>query len=292
MRPILSDPAASVGSMSERMRYGAILPGGTAPQQLELALRAEEAGWDGVFVWEAAYGVDAWSLLAAMAVRTTRVRLGTLLSPLPWRRPWKLASQVATVDQLSGGRVILTVGIGASPDMLLGTGEVTDRRERADRMDEGIDLMRTVWSGGRAYHGSYYDFAEDLDGTLIEVGKPVQQPVPIWVVGAWPKARSMRRAARCDGVVPEYYLDGREPASQDVRELKAWLADHGARPDIDVIAEGETPADDAVAASARVAVQAEAGCTWWLETRWQRTKEEPVRLDEARERILAGPPRA
>ncbi len=96
------------------MQYGVILPGGTATEQLELAVLAEQAGWDGVFVWEAAYGVDAWALLAAMAVRTTRVRLGTLLTPLPWRRPWKVASQAATLDELSGGRVILTVGSGGA----------------------------------------------------------------------------------------------------------------------------------------------------------------------------------
>ena len=86
------------------MRAGVVLPGGTANQQLEQAVAAEQAGWDGVFVWEAGYGVDAWTLLAAMAARTSRVRLGTMLTPLPWRRPWKVASQVATLDQLSAGR--------------------------------------------------------------------------------------------------------------------------------------------------------------------------------------------
>ena len=95
------------------MRYGAVLPGGTAVQQLDQAVLAERAGWDGVFVWEAAYGADAWTMLAAMAARTTRVRLGTMLTPLPWRRPWKVASQVATLDQLSGGRAVLAVGVGA-----------------------------------------------------------------------------------------------------------------------------------------------------------------------------------
>ena len=85
---------------TDQMRYGAVLPGGTATEQLELALLAEEAGWDAVFVWEAAYGPDAWSMLSAMAVRTGHVRLGTMLTPLPWRRPWKVASQVATLDQL------------------------------------------------------------------------------------------------------------------------------------------------------------------------------------------------
>src|SRR6266702_1022074 len=277
--------------MSGQMRYGVILPGGTALQQLELGLLAEECGWDGVFVCEVAYGVDAWSLLAAMAVRTARIRLGTMLSPLPWRRPCKLAAQVATVDQLSGGRAIVTVGLGAT-EMLMGTGEVSDRRERAERMDEGIDLMRALWSGRGSYHGKYYEFGGGFGGEFVGAACPVRQPVPIWVVGAWPRPRSMRRAARCDGVVPEYQLDGREPTSEDARELKTWLSDHGARPDIDIVAEGETPADDVAAARARVAARAEVGCTWWLETRWQRSAEESVRLDEVRERILAGPPRA
>ena len=273
------------------MRYGVILPGGTAPQQLELAQLSEDAGWDGVFVWEATYGVDAWSLLAAMAVRTRRVRLGTVLSPLPWRRPWKLASQVATVDQLSEGRAVLGVGLGAV-EMLFGTGEPSDRRERAGRLDEGIDLMRTLWSGGREFHGRYYDFAEDRDGAIVDVGRPVQQKVPVWVVGAWPRPRSMRRAARCEGVIPEYYLDGREPESGDVRELRSWLARNGASPDIDVVAEGETPAGDPASAAATAAERAAAGCTWWLETRWQTSEDSPVRLDEMRERIAAGPPRS
>src|SRR5712691_3334580 len=117
------------------MRTGVILPGGTATEQLEQAVLAEKAGWDGVFVWEAAYGVDAWTLLAAIATRTTRVRLGTLLTPLPWRRPWKVASQVVTLDQLSGGRAILAVGVGAVDTGLPDTGEETDKRLRAERLD-------------------------------------------------------------------------------------------------------------------------------------------------------------
>ena len=108
------------------MLTGVVLPGGSATEQLEQAVLAEQAGWDGVFVWEAAYGVDAWSLLAAMAARTGRVRLGTLLTPLPWRRPWKVASQVATVDQLSGGRAIL----GWRAELLRGLLPVRHRARR------------------------------------------------------------------------------------------------------------------------------------------------------------------
>src|SRR5438093_12220619 len=121
------------------MRAGFILPGGPASEQLEQAVLAEQAGWDGVFVWEAAYGVDAWTLLGAMAARTERVKLGTLLTPLPWRRPWKVASQAATLDQLSSGRTILAVGLGSLLGDLPRTAEVLDLRERADLLDEGID---------------------------------------------------------------------------------------------------------------------------------------------------------
>jgi alkanesulfonate monooxygenase SsuD/methylene tetrahydromethanopterin reductase-like flavin-dependent oxidoreductase (luciferase family) len=129
------------------MRFGFVLPGGTAAEQLDHAVLADQSGWDGVFVWEAAYGVDAWTLLAAMAQRTTRVRLGTMLTPLPWRRPWKLASQAATLDQLSGGRAILAVGLGAVDSGLGNTGEETDRRTRAELLDEGIDLIAGLWEG-------------------------------------------------------------------------------------------------------------------------------------------------
>src|SRR6266566_4411511 len=105
------------------MLTGFVWPGRSATEQLEQAVLAEESGWDGVFVWEAAYGVDAWGLLSAIAARTSRVTLGTALTPLPWRRPWKVASQVVTLDQISGGRAILAVGLGAV-DMEVGrTGE-------------------------------------------------------------------------------------------------------------------------------------------------------------------------
>lgn len=159
------------------MKYGVILPGGTATEQLEQAVLAEQAGWDGVFVWEAAYGVDAWSLLAAIAARTARIRLGTLLTPLPWRRPWKVASQVVTLDQLSGGRAILTVGVGALTTDLPLTGEVTDLRTRAELMDEGIDLIRELWAGRTSYHGRHHHYECERDD-LAQVGRAVRRGRP------------------------------------------------------------------------------------------------------------------
>lgn len=271
------------------MRSGFVLPWGTAAEQLELAVLGERAGWDGIFVWEAAYGVDAWSLLAAMAARTTRIRLGTMLTPLPWRRPWRVASQVATVDQLSGGRAILAVGVGAADAHLPDTGEVTGLRERAELLDEGIGLIRELWAGGHRYQGKRYVFrAGRMD--LGQLARPVQERIPIWVVGVWPRAKSMRRVLRCDGIIPQYRLDGREPGPGDAGEARAWLAAHGASPGLDMIAEGETPADDHAAAVAVVTPWAEAGCTWWLETRWETPHDPEERMRQVRERLAAGPP--
>jgi alkanesulfonate monooxygenase SsuD/methylene tetrahydromethanopterin reductase-like flavin-dependent oxidoreductase (luciferase family) len=273
----------------QTMRYGAILPGGTALEQLEQAILAEQAGWDGVFVWEAAYGVDAWVLLAAMAARTARVRLGTLLTPLPWRRPWKVASQVVTLDQISGGRAILTVGLGALTTDLPLTGEITDLRARAERLDEGIDLIRGLWDGQMSYHGRHYDYECSRDD-LVQVGRPVQQRIPIWVVAAWPRPKSMRRVLRCDGVVPQYQVGDREGDPDDARALRAWLSDRGGSQDIDMVAQGETPADDPSASEELVSPWSDAGCTWWLETRWEMPHNSPDRMLEVQRRLAAGPP--
>jgi len=273
----------------DRMQGGFVLPGGTAPEQVGQAVLAEQAGWDGIFVWEAAYGVDAWTLLAAMAARTTRIRLGTMLTPLPWRRPWKVASQVATLDQLSGGRAILAVGLGATDTYLPRTGEVTGLHDRAERLDEGIDLIRELWAGRGSYRGKHYAYDSGrLD--LARMAAPVQERIPIWVVGVWPRPTSLRRVLRCDGVIPQYQLDGREGTPRDARELRDWLAGHGASPGLEVIADGETPAGDRAAAAAAVGPWAEAGCTWWLETRWEMPHDGEERMDQVRRRLEAGPP--
>jgi alkanesulfonate monooxygenase SsuD/methylene tetrahydromethanopterin reductase-like flavin-dependent oxidoreductase (luciferase family) len=271
------------------MRYGMILPGGSAPEQLEQAVLAEESGWDGIFVWEAAYGVDAWSLLAAIAVRSKRITIGTLLTPLPWRRPWKVASQVATVDQLSGGRAVLTVGVGAIMDDLPQTGEVTDLKERAERMDEGIDLMRTLWEGGVSYHGRFYRYEAGPLDELASMGRPLRPRIPIWVVGVWPRPKSMHRALRCEGVVPQYHgLEG-EPKPEDAKAVREWLDARGGTA-IDVVAEGETPGDDPEAARTTAGAWEQVGCTWWLETRWEVPHGAGERMQEVRERLAAGPP--
>lgn len=269
------------------MRYGFVLPGGSATDQLAAAVLADEAGWDGVFVWEGAYGVDAWSLLAAMSQKTTGVRLGTMLTPLPWRRPWKVASQAATLDELSGGRAILAVGLGAVDEALGSTGELTDRRERAARLDEGIDVLRALWIGDRRFRGEVFDVDLDREGFgAVRIVQP--GGVPVWCVGAWPHERSMRRILRCDGLLP--YVPGEEITPDHVREMLAWLdANGGRRPGFDVVQEGETPAESRERAAEIVRPWAEAGCTWWLETRWQAGPGADT-VAEVRRRIAAGPP--
>ena len=271
------------------MLTGFVLPGGPATELVEQAVLAERSGWDGVFVPELSYGVDAWSVLAAMAVRTERIRLGTLLTPLPWRRPWKVASQVATVHQLSGGRAILAVGIGAVDTGLPDTGEETDKRIRAERLDEGIDLVRTLWDGGLSYHGSHYDF-ECAGGDLFSGVRSSAGRIPVWAVGVWPRPKSMRRELRCDGIVPQYNLDGRDAGPDDARAVRAWLAEHGARPDTDIVAEGQTPAGDPGAAAAQVTPWARAGCTWWIENRWVMPEGTTDPAAVVRDRLAAGPP--
>jgi alkanesulfonate monooxygenase SsuD/methylene tetrahydromethanopterin reductase-like flavin-dependent oxidoreductase (luciferase family) len=269
------------------VRYGYILPGGTAPEQLALGEHAEACGWDGIFVWEAPYGVDAWSLLAALAVRTERIHLGTMLTPLPWRRPWKVASQAATVEQLAPGRTILTLGLGAVTDDLVSTGEVEALRERADVLDDGIDLMRALWAGERHYAGPalHYDVASS---DQLELMRPTGGRVPIWVVAAWPRPKSMRRALRCEGVVPQFEGHADDPAlAADVRR---WLDERDGAA-LDLVAQGQTGASDPRAAAAAVTPWEDAGCTWWLETNWEMPHHGPSRMAEVRERLTAGPPR-
>ncbi len=275
------------------MKYGFVLPGGTATQQIEHAILADQNGWDGIFVWEAAYGVDPWTLLAAMAVRTQHIKLGTMLTPLPWRRPWKLASQVVTLDQISNGRAILAVGLGAVSTGLGNTGEELDRRVRAEMLDEGLDLIRGLWEGSRRYQGNHYNVDLEARADLSDVAKPVQDRIPIWVVAAWHRTKSMRRVLRCDGVLPNFMdANGPRQATPDgLREMVNWLHERGARPDLDVVWEGETPADGTDLAADTVRPWAEAGATWWIESRWEMPHESPERMQQVRERLLAGPPR-
>ncbi|MBV9710699.1 MAG: LLM class flavin-dependent oxidoreductase [Ktedonobacteraceae bacterium] len=277
------------------MQYGFIIPGGDAHEIIEMAREAEEAGWDGVFYWDgiciegAGPMFDPWAMLAAIAVRTERVRIGAMLTPPSRRRPWKLARETVTVDVLSSGRLIVPIGLGALDDGGFGkVGEVTDRKRRAELLDEGLEILTGLWSGQAfSFSGRHYHIEE-----MTFLPPPVQSPrIPIWVVGAWPRVKSMQRALRYDGLLPAK-VDEKgalaEVTPDDVRAMKEYVAEHRtARTPFDIVWEGETPGDDARRAVELVHPWAEAGATWWLESRWGN----PTRLDEARARIRQGPPR-
>src|SRR6185312_4386955 len=135
------------------MKFGFIVTMGDPRAAAELAAEAEAAGWDGVFYWDGiAIGsgdtYDPWVVMAAMAMRTERVRLGAIVTPPPRRRPWKLARETMTLDRLSNGRLVFPVGLGALDDGAFGNvGEPTDNRVRAERLDESLAILEGLWSG-------------------------------------------------------------------------------------------------------------------------------------------------
>ncbi len=276
------------------MQYGFIIPRGDVETILEMAIEAEEAGWDGVFYWDGIYiesaGLmyDPWVILAAMALQTKRVRLGAVLTPLSRRRPWKLARETVTVDHLSHGRLIVPVGLGALDDGgFAKVGEATDRKVRAELLDEGLDILTGLWSG-KPFHfqGKHYHLDE-----MTFQPPPVQSPrIPIWVVGAWPSMKSMQRVLRYDGLLPtKLTSSGNDNAMtpDDIRAMKAYIEAHRSlMTPFDIVWEGETPGDDRERAAQIIQPFIDAGITWWTESRWFTEDIEAIRT-----RIRQGPPR-
>lgn len=283
-------------AVSRGLRYGVFLPNfgpfGRPNVLVELAQGAEAAGWDGLFIWDhilfdAAAPqdvVDPWVALAGIAAATTRVRIGALMTPVARRRPWKLARETATLDHLSGGRLVFGAGLGFPPDVEFGLfGEETDDRLRADRLDEGLAILAGLWTGEPfEFDGEHYSIRETQF-----LPAPVQHPrPPVWIAGWWPHKRPFRRAARWDGIFAEL-PGGAVPTPEDLRAMLAFIDGIGARgPAFDVVLNGYTSSAPAEAAES-VAPYLDAGLTWWLE------RVDPTRLfsaEAAMERIVAGPP--
>jgi alkanesulfonate monooxygenase SsuD/methylene tetrahydromethanopterin reductase-like flavin-dependent oxidoreductase (luciferase family) len=169
----------------------------------DLALEAEEYGWDGVFIWDHIgqpnAAADPWVALAAMAMKTKKVKLGPIVTPVARRRPWKLARETATLDHLSNGRLILGVGLGWSANEFEAFGENGEPRIRAQKLDEGLDIITSLWRGKPfSYHGEHFQVKE-----ACFLPSPIQTPrIPIWACGAWgDKKAPFRRAARWDGAI-------------------------------------------------------------------------------------------
>jgi alkanesulfonate monooxygenase SsuD/methylene tetrahydromethanopterin reductase-like flavin-dependent oxidoreductase (luciferase family) len=227
-----------------------------------LAEAAEGQGWDGFFLWDhLVYEdtrelADPWIAMTAIACATERVRIGALVTPTPRRRIAKLARETVTLDRLSGGRLVLGVGIGGDRHGEFAPfGDPADPRERARLLDEGLDRLVELWGG---------EFAPP----------PAQEPrIPIWVAARWPNRRPMRRAARWDGIFP-IDLQGPESLAElaaAMRELRA-----GADGPFDIVVTNPAGTDPAP--------WEQAGATWCL-TGFGRDPTEA----EVREAIDAGP---
>ncbi|SDS82294.1 Flavin-dependent oxidoreductase, luciferase family (includes alkanesulfonate monooxygenase SsuD and methylene tetrahydromethanopterin reductase) [Microlunatus soli] len=261
-----------------------------------MARAAEAYGWDGVFVWDdICIGpqevFDPWVALGAMSVQTERITLGSMVFSLARRRPWKVARETLTVDNLSGGRLVVPVGFGGDWDG--GYARVnTDRPERKlrrEKLDECLDILALAWSGQSFdYSGKHYQATD-----LVFRPRPVQQPrIPIWTVGAWPHEQSLARSARWDGIIAVDMAPDGAPmetiAAPRVAEIRAWLSRRRTIDDFDIVVEGVTDGADPSAVHTRLEPYREAGATWWIESRWG----DEVTADSLLERIAQGPPTA
>ena len=269
----------------------------------ELAHEAESAGWDGFFIWDAMFFdptfhpiADPWVSLAAVAMRTERMRIGTLVTPIARRRPWKLARETVSVDRLSNGRLTLGVGLGDPSQWDFGFfNEVTDARTRARKLDEGLEVLTGLWTAQPfRYQGEQFHVKE-----VTFRPTPIQSPrIPIWVGGWYPNKPPLRRAARWDGVCPVKW--GGSITPEEWQELLAYVQNY--RTDtapFDAVHSGATPGDNQSLAAAMIQPYADAGVTWWIEPvdpwRFGWSYEVPWASEATvlmRERVRQGPPRS
>ena len=286
------------------MRYSVNIPnlGDFADPRVvgEVARLAEEAGWDGLFIWDhlVGYNRDLVAdfaatnlLLTAAALATGRIRLGTQVTPVPRRRVGQLAREIATLDRLSGGRIIFGVGLGGPVDNEYARfGAPTDLKVLAGMLDEGLEAITLLWSGEPvSFHGRHVR----VEDVLLRPS-PVQQPrVPVWVGGEWPNRGPARRAARWDGSVINPGSGWDQPPDPGViAEMHAFFlarrreSGRDSEP-FDLVAGGSTAGMRPRAARDVIGPLADAGATWWDE-RFPFSQLD--KLDAVRARIEDGPP--
>ncbi len=278
------------------MKFGISIPNfgsfADVRRTVGFAVEAEQAGWDGFFLWDHLVGeqtmgptrIDPWITLAAIAARTERMRLGPMVTPLPRRRPWKVAREAVTLVHLSSGRVTLGLGLGFPREEFTTFGEEDDDRVRGQKLDEGLDVLTGLWSGQPfSYQGRHYRVEET---TFLP--RPLQGPrIPIWIAGVWPNRAPMRRAARWDGAFPiDMNPDnGFIPPVDSAREILDYVQQHrSGEGAFDFVMAGQT---EVASATERIGPYARVGVTWWLET----ISDWLGPWEAMRARMLAGPPR-
>ncbi len=258
---------------AQAVRYALHVPNLAEPAHLvDIGVRAEEAGWDGLLLWDHVFGgpafrvpvSDPWVVLGALAVRTSRVRLGTAVTPLARRRPQKLARETVTVDLLSNGRVILGVGLGDPPEEYTAFGESAGHSTLAARLDEALDVVTGLWTAEPFDHaGQHFT----VRGAQF-LPAPAQRPrPPIWVACTAPHTAPLRRAARWDGVILTGTVTDRGVAPGPPRDLETAVQKiatyRGGTDDYDVVVLHPGPPS-----SDYVSVAHELGATWILVAAW------------------------
>lgn len=283
------------------MRFGAVLPFGDARDVARYAVQAEAAGWDAVFVAEGVWSVDAWVSLAAAALATERIRVGTMLSPVTRIKPWDLASRVGTVDRLSGGRVTLGAGLGALHDGWLAFEPDEGRRTRVELLEECLAIYDGLMRGQPfAYTGRHYQVRPTTFGVP---DPPVQRPrPPVWLVGAWTPERaaqpSLARAARWDGLIPSVVRGPERTKAATTGELAEIVgltlslrADAGLPAQgYDVMLEADSYGGFLAMTDNDPRAWERAGATWWVESWWD-LGDGDAGERTLLERLAAGPPR-
>lgn len=269
------------------------------PQFLgELAQEAEAAGWDGVFVWDILLFdpqrmppvTDPWIALAAIAMRTQHVKIGPMVTSLARRRPWKVAREVVALDHLSGGRLVLGVGLGQSGSGDFAQfGEASDPRVRASRLDEALDIVDGLCSGDPfSYAGEHFNIQE-----TVFKPRPVQERIPVWIAGWWPNKAPMRRAARWDGAYPaevnatDSSLEVIPTSPETVRTIRAFIDQHRSKETpFDMVISRSLWHEEPAAARELIAAFAEASASWMIQDvlPWE------VSAEQARALIRRGPP--
>src|SRR5579863_225296 len=256
----------------------------------DLAVLAEESRWDGFFVQDGLLNadsqalVDPWIALCAIALRTQHLRIGALMTPLAAYLPWQVARQTVALDHLSHGRLIFGAGLGEKVHDFVAVGEDGDLRRRAEKLDEGLDILQKFWSGETfSFHGTQYQMTE-----VQLLPQPLQSPrIPIWTAGYWPNRKPFRRAAGFDGIyIASQKADGEPLTPKALQKALIYIqAQRESASPFDVAFAGETAMDIGQGAKI-VQPYREAGVTWWLEGIWT----ERGSVEDMRERIRQGPP--
>jgi len=277
------------------MKFGLMFPNkgrpyGDAKLLTELALLAEDSGWEGFFLWDHIGGggdsptLDSWLCLAAIAGQTKSIRMGTMITPLARRRPQKVAREIVTLDHISKGRAILGVGLG---DMVnkdfKAFGDVTGPRTRAKMLDESLEIIAGLQSGKSfSFTGQHYQVSNALFKP-----DPIQKPrVPVWVSAHWPFQRPLKRAARWDGVLPRGWF---EPITPEIicKMADTIFKQRVSDAPFDIIKYGVTDGKDYAKDHALVSEYEEAGVTWWIEEIYTSRGT----LKQIQKRLAIGPPR-